>query len=74
VPFTNNLAERAMRMPKVKQKVSGCFRTDEGVADYCTLRSYLATLGKQGLNLFDALVQTAKGTPMMPSLVAPAAT
>ena len=55
VPFTNNLGERAMRMPKVKQKISGGFRTLKGAQDFCTIRSYLDTLHKQGHNVFDAL-------------------
>ena len=46
VPFTNNLAEQAVRMPKAKQKVSGGFRTKGGADTFCTLRSYLATLHK----------------------------
>jgi len=67
VPFTNNMAEQAVRMPKVKQKISGCFRTEEGADVYCTIRSYLATLHKQGKNLFEALLQTFKTTPPMPA-------
>jgi transposase len=61
------LAEQAVRMPKVKQKISGCFRTEEGADVYCTIRSYLATLHKQGENLFEALLQTFKTTPPMPA-------
>lgn len=42
VPFTNNLADQAVRMPKMKQKISGGFRTQNGADNFCTLRSYLA--------------------------------
>jgi len=56
VPFTNNLAERAVRMPKVKQKVSGCFHTLQGVKTYCVIRSYCATLHKQGANVCGGLI------------------
>ncbi len=66
VPFTNNLGERAIRMPKVKQKVSGCFRTLKGAAHFCINRSYLDTLHKQGHNLFEALRQTFMGRPPAP--------
>ncbi|MEX2163041.1 MAG: IS66 family transposase [Sulfuricaulis sp.] len=55
VPFTNNLGERAIRMPKVKQKISGSFRTLKGAEDFCIIRSYLDTLHKQGHNVFQAL-------------------
>ena len=68
VPFTNNVAEQAIRMPKVKQKVSGCFRTLEGARTYCVIRSYAATLHKQGADVFAALVSTFKGAPVQPSL------
>ncbi|WP_236610702.1 IS66 family transposase [Verminephrobacter aporrectodeae] len=66
VPFTNNLAEQAVRMPKVKQKISGCFRTSDGADIYCIIRSYLATLNKQGAKLFDALIQAFLGAPVQP--------
>ena len=66
VPFTNNLAEQAIRMPKVKQKISGGFRTQEGLEIFCVVRSYLATMRKQGANLFDCLVQTFQNEPTQP--------
>jgi len=66
VPFTNNLAEQTVRMPKVKQKVSGCFRTPLGATNYCVIRSYCATMHKQGANIFDSLVAAFKGSPPQP--------
>ena len=66
VPFTNNLAEQALRMSKVRQKVSGCFRTNEGAKTFFTLRSYLATMRKQQVNLFDALVSVFNAQPIAP--------
>ena len=66
VPFTNNLAERAIRMPKVKQKISGCFRTMQGAQTFCIIRSYLDTMHKQGHNMFEVLRQTFIGRPPSP--------
>ncbi len=66
VPFTNNLGERAIRMPKVKQKISGCFRTLNGAQNFCTIRSYLDTMHKQGHNLFEVLRLTFMGQAPIP--------
>ena len=68
VPFTNNIAEQAVRMPKVKQKISGCFRTFEGAGAFCTIRSYLETLRKQGVDLLHALVQSFQGEIPQPAM------
>ncbi len=55
VPFTNNLAEQALRMMKVKMKISGAFRTFKGAADFAALRSVVATARKQGWNILHTL-------------------
>lgn len=67
VPFTNNLAERAVRMPKVKQKISGCFRTLEGAENFCVVRSCLDTLHKQGHGMLEVLQHAFSGNPIRPA-------
>jgi transposase len=55
VSFTNNLAERDLRMVKVKEKISGGFRTMKGAEDFAILRGFLSSARKQNLNLLTAL-------------------
>jgi transposase len=71
VPFTNNQGEQDIRMIKVKQKISGCFRTLAGAQVFARVRSYLSTCRKQGHNLWQACYRLAIGQPFMPH--APAA-
>lgn len=61
VPFTNNLAERELRMGKVKQKVSGCFRSEELAKAYCRISSYLQTMSAQGVNPLVAIQRAMTG-------------
>ena len=61
VPFTNNRAERDLRMSKVKQKVSGCFRKAEYAEAYCRISSYLQTMANQGYNPLVAIQMALSG-------------
>ena len=63
VPFDNNQAERDLRMIKVKTKVSGCFRTEEGARDYRKIMSYVGTAHKQGHNAYQAIKNAISGHP-----------
>ena len=67
MPFTNNGAERDIRMEKTRQKVSGCFRTLHGARVFARIRSYISTCRKQGQNILDALEKAIMGGPFMPS-------
>lgn len=62
--FTNNQAERDLRLAKVQQKVVGTFRRDAGATAYCRLRSYFFTMRKQGRGMLDALTAVFNGRPL----------
>lgn len=63
LPFSNNLAERDLRMIKVQQKISGTFRSSEGATAFCVVRSYLSTMRKQGRSMLAAMTAVFEGTP-----------
>jgi len=65
VPFTNNLAERDLRAEKTKEKVSGLFRSWDGIVDHAKIRSFLSTAKKRGIDLCFAIREVIGGRPVL---------
>ncbi|MDQ7021963.1 MAG: transposase [Candidatus Gracilibacteria bacterium] len=68
VPFDNNQAERDLRMAKLKNKVSGCFRSFEGGEYFMRIRSYIGTLRKQEKETFSAILSLFGGDILLPEM------
>jgi transposase len=66
IPFTNNAAEQAIRMSKLRIKISGCMRSMAGAEEFCAIRSYLATAARHGITGLDALTRAFQGQPWIP--------
>ncbi len=64
--FSNNQSERDLRSTKLQQKISGTWRTLQGLADFAALRSYLSTATKHGMDLLDVLEQLFTTSPWLP--------
>jgi transposase len=66
IPFSNNLAEQAIRMIKVQQKISGCFRSESGAEAFANARSYIDTMRKKDIDIIDAIALAINGKALIP--------
>jgi transposase len=69
VPFDNNLGERDIRMAKLKQKISGCFRGPDGGDFFARIRGYVSTLRKNDLNILDGIQSAFDKSPILPAII-----
>ncbi|MFA5002418.1 MAG: IS66 family transposase [Methanolinea sp.] len=67
IPFSNNLAERDIRMMKLQQKISGTFRSEDGADWFCRVRGYISTVKKNELPVFASLLKVFEGEPFIPA-------
>ncbi|MBM3892443.1 MAG: transposase [Verrucomicrobia bacterium] len=68
VPFDNNQSERDLRMMKLRQKISGTFRSFQALVNFCRIRGYVSTARKNGLNALEALQRVFLGNPFVPTI------
>jgi len=68
IPFDNNQSERDLRMMKLRQKISGTFRSFEALVNFCRIRGYVSTARKNGVNALDALQRVFLGSPFVPAV------
>jgi len=69
VEYTNNQAEQDVRMIKIHQKISGTFRSVHGAEIFCRIRSYISTLKKQGLPVFEYIQKALQGEAFIPQAI-----
>ena len=68
VPFDNNQSERDLRMMKLRQKISGTFRSFQALVNFCRIRGYVSTARKNGLNALEAIRRVFLGNPFVPGV------
>jgi len=69
VPFDNNQAEKDLRMVKLKQKISGCFRIKDGLKFFCRIKSYISNVKKHGLSIIKMVENALNNNHFLPKVI-----